>query len=51
MRRAVRERLLAATAIAPSCSSWWRVFGDYVLLEPPFKARTLVLWLGAPVCC
>ena len=24
-------------------------YGDYVLLKPPFKAGTLVLWLGAPL--
>ncbi len=24
-------------------------YGDYVLLKPPFKPGTLVLWLGAPV--
>lgn len=23
-------------------------YGDYVLLKPPFKATTLVLWLGPP---
>jgi len=24
-------------------------YGDYVLLKPPFKSTTLVLWLGPPV--
>jgi cytochrome c-type biogenesis protein CcmH len=24
-------------------------YGDYVLLKPPFKSGTLVLWLGAPL--
>ena len=24
-------------------------YGDYVLLKPPFRAGTLVLWLGAPL--
>jgi cytochrome c-type biogenesis protein CcmH len=24
-------------------------YGDYVLLKPPFKPGTLVLWLGAPL--
>ena len=24
-------------------------YGDYVLLKPPFKTGTLVLWLGAPL--
>ena len=24
-------------------------YGDYVLLNPPFKSSTLALWLGPPV--
>jgi cytochrome c-type biogenesis protein CcmH len=24
-------------------------YGDYVLLKPPFKADTWLLWLGAPL--
>jgi cytochrome c-type biogenesis protein CcmH len=24
-------------------------YGDYVLLKPPFKTSTLVLWLGPPI--
>jgi cytochrome c-type biogenesis protein CcmH len=24
-------------------------YGDYVLLKPPFKTNTLVLWLGPPL--
>ena len=48
MRRAVRERLLAGDSDEQVFAYMVARFGDYVLLKPPFKARTLVLWLGAP---
>jgi cytochrome c-type biogenesis protein CcmH len=48
MRRAVRERLLAGDSDAQVFQFMVARYGDYVLLKPPFKARTLVLWLGAP---
>jgi cytochrome c-type biogenesis protein CcmH len=48
MRRAVRERLLAGDSDQQVFAFMVARYGDYVLLRPPFKARTLVLWLGAP---
>jgi cytochrome c-type biogenesis protein CcmH len=48
MRRAVRERLVAGDSNQQVFAFMVARYGDYVLLDPPFKARTLVLWLGAP---
>jgi cytochrome c-type biogenesis protein CcmH len=48
MRRAVRERLVAGDSDEQVFAYMVARYGDYVLLKPPFKARTLVLWLGAP---
>ena len=48
MRRAVRERLQAGDSDDQVFAYMVARYGDYVLLKPPFKARTLVLWLGAP---
>jgi len=48
MRRAVRERLTAGDSNEQVYAFMVARYGDYVLLKPPFKARTLVLWLGAP---
>jgi cytochrome c-type biogenesis protein CcmH len=44
----VRERLLAGDSDEQIFAYMVGRYGDYVLLKPPFKARTLVLWLGAP---
>lgn len=49
MRRAVRERLVAGDSDAAVFDFMVARYGDYVLLKPPFKAGTLVLWLGAPL--
>jgi cytochrome c-type biogenesis protein CcmH len=49
MRRAVRERLVAGDNDAAVFDFMVARYGDYVLLNPPFKARTLLLWLGAPL--
>lgn len=49
MRRAVRERLVAGDSDADVFAFMVARYGDYVLLKPPFKAGTLVLWLGAPL--
>jgi cytochrome c-type biogenesis protein CcmH len=48
MRRAVRERLTAGDSNDQVFAYMVARYGDYVLLKPPFKAGTLVLWLGAP---
>ena len=49
MRRAVRERLTAGDSNDQVFAFMVARYGDYVLLKPPFKAGTLVLWLGAPL--
>jgi cytochrome c-type biogenesis protein CcmH len=48
MRRAVRERLMAGDSNEQVFAFMVARYGDFVLLKPPFKAGTLVLWLGAP---
>ena len=49
MRRAVRERLTAGDSDQQVYDFMVARYGDYVLLDPPFKPRTLILWLGAPL--
>ncbi len=49
MRRAVRERLTAGDSNGDVFAYMVARYGDYVLLKPPFKAGTLILWLGAPL--
>jgi len=49
MRRAVRERLSAGDGDSQVYDFMVARYGDYVLLKPPFKLGTLVLWLGAPI--
>ena len=49
MRRAVRERLTGGDSDDKVYAFMVARYGDYVLLRPPFKPGTLVLWLGAPV--
>jgi cytochrome c-type biogenesis protein CcmH len=49
MRRAVRERLTAGDSDDKVFAYMVARYGDYVLLRPPFKMDTLVLWLGTPV--
>ena len=49
MRIAVRERLTAGDSDLAVMDYMVARYGDYVLLQPPFKPRTLVLWLGAPL--
>jgi cytochrome c-type biogenesis protein CcmH len=48
IRRAVRERLVAGDTDRQVLDYMVARYGDYVLLKPPFKMRTLVLWLGTP---
>jgi cytochrome c-type biogenesis protein CcmH len=49
MRRAVRERLVAGDSDPQVFDYMVARYGDYVLLKPPFKAGTWLLWLGAPL--
>ena len=49
MRRAVRERLTAGDSDDQVFAYMVARYGDYVLLKPPFKTSTLVLWLGGPL--
>ncbi|WP_421995620.1 cytochrome c-type biogenesis protein [Reyranella sp.] len=49
MRRAVRERLTAGDSDRQVFDFMVARYGDYVLLRPPFKTGTLLLWLGTPL--
>jgi len=46
LRRLVRERLLAGDSNAEVTAFIVARYGDFVLLKPPFKPTTYVLWLG-----
>lgn len=49
MRRAVRERLIAGDSDRQVMDFMVARYGDYVLLKPPFKSDTWLLWLGGPL--
>ena len=49
MRRAVRERVSAGDSDRQVFDFMVARYGDYVLLQPPFRPGTLVLWLGGPL--
>jgi cytochrome c-type biogenesis protein CcmH len=49
MRLAVRARLMAGDSDDKVFDYMVARYGDYVLLNPPFKTATAILWLGAPV--
>ena len=46
LRLLVRERLLAGDTDEETVSFIVDRYGDFVLLRPPFKASTLILWVG-----
>ena len=46
MRLLVRDRMLAGDSNQGVLDYMVDRYGDYVLLEPPFKASTMLLWLG-----
>ena len=48
LRQVVRERVAAGDSASEVKSYLQDRYGDWVLLEPPFKTKTLLLWL-APV--
>ncbi len=49
MRVLVRQRVQAGKSNADVINYMVSRYGDYVLLDPPFKASTLVLWIGPGV--
>lgn len=49
MRVLVRERITAGDSNKEVLDYMVDRYGDYVLLDPPFKAATLVLWIGPAV--
>lgn len=46
MRVLVRERIVAGDSNIEVIDYIVSRYGDYVLLNPPFKAKTLALWVG-----
>jgi cytochrome c-type biogenesis protein CcmH len=46
LRVLLRERLQAGDTDAQAMAYIHARYGDYVLLKPPFKPATLLLWLG-----
>jgi len=46
LRMIVRERLSAGDSDAQVKAYLVARYGDFVLLDPPFEAKTLILWLG-----
>lgn len=46
LRQIVRERILAGDSDAQVKNFLVVRYGDWVLLDPPFKLRTAILWLG-----
>jgi cytochrome c-type biogenesis protein CcmH len=46
LRIILRERLLAGDTDRQAKDYIVQRYGDYVLLDPPFKPETLLLWLG-----
>ncbi len=49
LRILLRQRLVAGDSDAQAKQYLVDRYGDYVLLKPPFKATTLVLWFGPGV--
>ena len=46
LRNIVRERVVAGDSDEEAVEFLVSRYGDWVLLKPPFKPGTLVLWLG-----
>lgn len=46
LRLLLRERLQAGDSDEQAMAYIHNRYGDYVLLRPPFKSSTLLLWLG-----
>ncbi|USG61644.1 cytochrome c-type biogenesis protein CcmH [Sneathiella marina] len=46
LRQIIRERIVAGDSDAEVKTFLVVRYGDWVLLDPPFKLRTAILWLG-----
>ncbi len=46
LRVILRERLLAGDTDQQVKDYLTARYGDFILLKPPFRARTLILWIG-----
>jgi cytochrome c-type biogenesis protein CcmH len=46
LRVLVRERIVAGDTNEQAIAFIHARYGDYVLMKPPVKARTLLLWIG-----
>jgi cytochrome c-type biogenesis protein CcmH len=46
LRRLVRERLTAGDSDQEIMDHVVTRYGDFVLMTPPFRARTILLWIG-----
>lgn len=49
LRKLVRERIAAGDSDAEVVGYVVSRYGDFVLLDPPFKPATYALWLGPPM--
>ena len=49
LRRLVREQVAAGRSDEQIRAYLKARYGDWILLRPPFDARTLVLWIGPPL--
>ena len=49
IRLLIRERLVKGESNATVRDFLVSRYGDFILLKPPFKMATLLLWLGAPL--
>jgi cytochrome c-type biogenesis protein CcmH len=49
LRNQIKEQIAAGRSDAEIRDYMVTRYGDFVLYRPPFKANTLVLWLGPPL--
>ena len=49
LRRVVRERVAAGDTDQQVLDYMHARYGDFILLQPPFKPYTLALWLAPPI--
>jgi cytochrome c-type biogenesis protein CcmH len=49
IRLLIRERIVKGESDAAIRDFLVSRYGDFILLKPPFKATTLLLWLSAPL--